>query len=65
MGPLDLETYPEAVYLIGAPPPPPDGTPYSREKGGRERREGGREGGEASSSMGDGKEGSQGREGGE
>jgi len=65
MGPLDMETYPEALHLKGAPPPPPHGTPYSREKGGKEKREGGREGGEASSGRGEGKEGSQAKEGGE
>ncbi|EKU20936.1 histone acetyltransferase complex component, partial [Nannochloropsis gaditana CCMP526] len=43
MRPLDLARYPEAVHLIGAPPPPPDGTPYERPRAGRER-EGGKEG---------------------
>jgi len=43
MRPLDLARYPEAVHLIGAPPPPPDGTPYERPRAGREK-EGGKEG---------------------
>jgi hypothetical protein len=43
MRPLDLARYPEAVHLVGAPFPPPDGTPYERPRAGREK-EGGKEG---------------------